>query len=46
MEVHEGEGVPYKEKNVVRFCFDCIFTLTRGVMQGGGGAHLDEKDVL
>ena len=40
VEVHEGEGVSYKEKNVVLFCFDCVFTLTR-VMQGGG-AHLDE----
>jgi len=35
VEVHEGEGVSYKEKNVVMFCFDCVFTLTRGVMQGG-----------
>ena len=24
VEVHEGEGVSYKEKNVVLFCFDCV----------------------
>jgi hypothetical protein len=29
VEVHEGEGVSYKEKNVVLFGFDCVYIDSR-----------------